>query len=76
MLSTTYQRPYTVKNVPTLYIICTIYVHCTTCTGAVIVTSVMYVITLCYFEWTAKKIVVPVYETFVAKKNYPKICAM
>ena len=35
-----------------------------------------YVITLCYFEWTAKKIVVAVYETFVAKKNYPKICAM
>ena len=55
---------------------CTIYVHCTTCTGAVIGTSVMYVITLCYFEWTAKKIVVAVYETFVAKKNYPKICAM
>ena len=28
----------------------------------------MYVITLCYFEWTAKKIVVAVYEKFVAKK--------
>ena len=49
-----------------MYNICTLY--CTTCTGAVIGTSVMYVITLCYFEWTAIKIVVAVYEKFVAKK--------